>query len=153
MVDREARDVLARGLRGLASGRLSNFQYEDQTRGSATDGAVGDILHAAWLLYDDLSEHYLVGPHALSRAQRRVLARVILFLKSDLEYQHPVPSRARTLLGLAALLVFHVGTAGLGLWILSIFRRGKDPVDDGLWPFHRAEDLERAKSSWPRPVS
>jgi hypothetical protein len=45
------------------------------------------MLELAWSLYSDTKEHKLIGGHKLTEEQLRDIARYILFLHSDLEYE------------------------------------------------------------------
>lgn len=79
----------ARLLRALATGRLTNDEYEaavDDAIDLKIDKAITKIHHMAWLLYNDTFEHRLRGPWALDRKTRRIVAAWLLFLYSDLEF-------------------------------------------------------------------
>lgn len=94
MIDRVARDQLAAQLRHLASGLISNDQFEEMLAVSE-DRGVREVREAAWMLYTDLREQWLRGKDALAPRSRRAVARWIVFLHSDLEYEwpkHPWPS-------------------------------------------------------------
>jgi hypothetical protein len=56
-------------------------------------------------LYSDLHEHRLVGRYRLSREVRREVARAILFLKSDLDYEWSRPALWQELLWMVAGLL------------------------------------------------
>lgn len=146
MIDRRARDELGAALRGLASGRLSNDGFEDRLSRavwSSRDPGVRAVRWAAWTLYDDLHEHRLVGPRALGRHGRRPVARWVLFLKSNDEYQWPeLAGWLRLLLLVPNLVTFNLIGRGLARWR---DRRG----DADVWPFLRRTDLARAMASWP----
>lgn len=88
-VDRTARDKLAEQLRHYATGSISNYTLDDKVPESP-DPAVDEIFaQGVWPLYDDLHEYKRVGPDRLNPEQRKHLAQVILFLKSDLPYRWP----------------------------------------------------------------
>jgi len=145
MVDRACRDQLARAIRRLAAGVITNDSFEDSSTlcRRSRDAGVRSIRHAAWFLYDDLSEHRLEGRHRLGKQQRRELARWILFLKSNLEYEWPtLTGWPWLLLLLPNLLTF----GGVG----RLVRRWHDQRGDaGAWPFVRALDLKGAATVWP----
>ena len=90
-------DVLARRryvkhLRSLATGRITNFEYEDAVNESVDfgkDGVLRVMYRYAWNLYDDLHQHRLVGEYALPKEARREIAKWIVFLYTDLEYRWP----------------------------------------------------------------
>jgi hypothetical protein len=139
MLDRAARNHLAERLRHLASGLMSNHRFEDLSQCSA-DGAVSEVdLRFAWLYYDDMNEHRLTGGLALTYGQRRDFARVILFLKTDFEYEW-------------------ASKRGFRAFLNSTFRliplRQIPPMitaggDLRVWPFYRKEDYLAALKSRP----
>ncbi len=91
MVNRQVRSQLALGLRRLASGRITNDEYEDlccDADARTNDPALSELFTYGWLHYDDLRRHKLRGRDALSREQRAAMARVVLFLTTDQEYVH-----------------------------------------------------------------
>jgi len=135
MVDRNARDQMVLLLRRLATGRITNDEFETQRPVSSTDPAVDEIYHrGVWGFYSDLHEHRLV----LSRGERREIARFILFLKSDLDYQWP----RRKLWG--ELLWMLAGLLTLGLAGRLYWRRLGRSGNVSVWPFLRRDDFERA---------
>jgi hypothetical protein len=91
MVDRKARDKLAEALRHLISCRITNEQYVDRTEGllSSKDKTVREIFSETYWLYDDYKEHKLDGGFALGKDARHEIARYIVFLHPDLEYEWP----------------------------------------------------------------
>jgi hypothetical protein len=129
MIDREGRDRLALGLRRLASGQLTNHEFDDDyferfftsaeagkcecgyslaglTSGicpecarATRDAALGEIATFGWTLYSDTRRYRLRGRHKLPRIARAAVARCVLFLGSDLEYIHGAAVRERTVLG------------------------------------------------------
>jgi hypothetical protein len=139
MVDREARAETVLLLRRLVAGRITNYELEAALPASRVDPAIGEVFYRGiWGLYSDLHEHRLTGRCRLPRSARREVARLILFLKSDLEYEWPRHKGWEELLWLAAGLL----TLGLaGRFYLRRFGRWGDV---GVWPFLRQEDFERA---------
>jgi len=92
MIDRRARTRLAERLRQLASGTITNFEF-DERQTATKDRAVREIEWLlAWPTYDDTYEHRLEGPHALTLGMRYDFARTVLFLKTDLPYRWERPS-------------------------------------------------------------
>jgi len=143
LVDRDDRKQLASALRKLATGKLTNFAFEDLVPFRTQDAGVRAVADHAWYLYSDLHEHELRGEAALTREGRREVARWLLFLDTDVEYEWPDMRWAR-----AALVPFNVlslGAAGAAMrWWLA--RRGALDV----WPFIRRSDLDVAMRRWPR---
>ena len=89
MIDRTSRDKLAKAIRRLAARLITNDQYADETAAfmHSADLGIRSVHQAAWQLYDDTHQHRLEGAYALGKIGRRKVARWILFLKSNLEYE------------------------------------------------------------------
>src|SRR5687768_13069691 len=112
MIDRDARNKLAASLRHLVSGQITNDQFEDAAIVESDDAIIVAIQWQAWLLYSDLREYKLTGSDAVSKSDRRIVSRFILFLHSDLEYEwphHPFDGA----IGVVARLVIGVLSFGL----------------------------------------
>ena len=103
MVDRSSRRQLAALLRQLAAGRMTNDEFERREPLESADPAIQAICSdGAWFLYDDLHEHRLIGKYRLDGRLRSDVARWVLFLETDIEYQWPIPPlwwRARACCG------------------------------------------------------
>ena len=95
MVDQKARRKYAELVRQFISGRMTNDEYEDRYEAiqqNKSDTAIGEIYHQLWFLYDDIQTHKMTGTHRLDREGRKTVAKTILFLQSDNEYQWPKDS-------------------------------------------------------------
>lgn len=87
-VDRAARTRLTESLRHYVAKQTTNFEFDDAMFDIRTeDRGVIAIRDAAWMLYDDLSKHRANGKWTIEGKERREIARWILFLRSDLEYE------------------------------------------------------------------
>lgn len=138
VVDSDARRSLADLARHLASGRITNDDFEDR-RPIGSDPALHDVyFYGLWPLYDDFVKHRLVGNSALTREGRVWVARIVLFLRSGEPYRYPRASR------LVAFPVLLLSLATLGwfgrLWLRHQWRHG----DQSVWPFYSREEYERA---------
>ena len=71
MIDRNARDRLALALRQLASGLITNDDFDDDAFAACScrndDAALAELATYGWLHYSDCSTYNLKGRHALSR--------------------------------------------------------------------------------------
>lgn len=137
-VDRDGRSALARLLRRLAAGLITNRQFEAALPRSR-DAAVHEVwLLGIWPLYDDLVGHKMTGPWRLTRPQRTAVARMVLFLRSELPYRYP---RESGWVALPALLLSLI-TAG---WYQRQrrARRWRD-ADTSAWPFFSKDELASA---------
>ena len=132
MIDRKARDDYAQLLRHFAAGRVLNWDYEDiaDPLVDSDDPALFPVFWAVWPTYCDIRKHTLTGADRLDRDARRVVARCILFLYSNREYEWPTTSRWRVLLN---VLTF-------GVWG-AINPMPPSGGDDEVWPFFRRSDL------------
>jgi hypothetical protein len=144
MVDRNRRDQFAQHLRHFAAGLMTNDQFEDRLECEILpDGPVKrwpepflwSMFGMAWTLYSDTRMYRLRGDDALSREERRMVARWILFLYSTREYELPLFDPFSPLGCLLNLLT--LGWADR--WGGTKFGR---EVDLDLWPYARREDLD-----------
>lgn len=155
MIDRDARNRLAEGIRHLAGGIITNVEFEERALRFSADPAVHAVfLGGPWFLYHDLMRYRLKGKDRLSPAVRREAARWALFLKTDLPYEWPIERRG--LAGSLVWIVVNLLTAGLRA--RDARRRFAQSGDISVWPFIRRPDYEAiltmppylAKPSSPR---
>jgi hypothetical protein len=136
MIDRRRRDQFAELLRHFAAGRLTNDDYEDRVglvMDEADDDPALDVVYEqAWLLYDDLRTQ-------LGRAGRREVARWVLFLYSDQEYEWP-----RRLPHDRWYLLLNIATLGAWVFLGGNHRQRRLGAygDWEVWPFIRRADFE-----------
>ncbi len=144
MIDRTARDRTAELLRHFASGLITNDEFEDALPLRSKDAAIYEIWAlGAWYLYDDLKEHRLVDEYNISRDKKSIVARWILFLKTDLEYEWPIRHGLQYLFWLPV----HVFTLGISWWIRRLqFRQSGD---EKVWPFLKRTELDMALKKPP----
>lgn len=106
MVDIERRRKLAFHLRHLSVGLVSNDDFEERLMDDVTNGwlpeqyykseeakfddkIIQPILELCWGLYDDTRNHKLRGSDKLPEQSLKLIARCILFLQADKEYEWP----------------------------------------------------------------
>ena len=140
MIDRAGRDRLALFLRRLATGRITNDDYNDEYPVRSEDAGIEAIARAGWTLYSDTWTYRLRGRHALAPETRRAVARCILFLHSDLEYEW---SRDPSW-GFAGVLV---GVLTLGRVDIRDWKTWEGQGDYDLWPFLRRADFDQASAN------
>ena len=146
MVDRKARDKFAELLRHFVAGQITNDAFEDQISLSPKDLAIYEIWRlAAWPLYDDFDEHTLTEEYRASDDERREIAKCVLFLKTDQEYQWPRHSALKKFLGVLRYLV----TFGRVPEYSSKELLDAAAGDLEAWPFIRLKDLETARKRPP----
>ena len=98
MVSLSERRVLALALRRLASGRSSNDDFDADCPTASSDRALQAVSWAGWTLYSDYYNYRLRGHRSLSPETLEAVARCVVFLHSDLEYEWP-PEPKRGLFG------------------------------------------------------
>ena len=143
MVDKEARTKMAELIRQLIAGKITNDEFEDSIP-QTKDRAVFEVFFSGlWGIYTDLKECRLVGADAVPKESRPVIARYILFLKSDHEYEWPITSFFPYMLWMLAALL----TLG---WSNRIYqRRFSTHGDVTVWPFIRQNDYQKALENPP----
>jgi hypothetical protein len=136
MIDRAGRAALAEHLRRLASGRLTNAEFDSVRLDHSDDEALVAVGHAGWSLYDDFFVYRLRGRRALTSETLDAVARCILFLDSALIYKWP--ARRPTVKSiLLTVLTF-------GSWLRRERRRWEASGLHHVWPFFRESDYQRA---------
>jgi hypothetical protein len=144
MVDRKSRRQVAELLRHLVAGLITNDEFEERCPRDSNDSAVRQVLdEGAWFLYDDLREHRLTGDRKPSPGTRHNVARWILFLESDLEYEWPV---VPLLIRLAFVPINLVTFGFTGRMVQRYASRGGDT---DVWPFRRRADYQTALKAPP----
>jgi len=142
VIDQSARQRLAEGIRHLASGRITNDEFEERygrpAAACADPGVRAVFWQGAWLLYSDFTTTRYSGNQRLPRDARRHIARWVMFLRSSLPYEWPLASWWENLAWLPA----HVVTLGFSARLRArSWRRGGDY---SVWPFRRSSDYRAA---------
>lgn len=154
---RPARLQFGEAMRQLASGLITNDAFDLRYAGlTEKHREIYELYDFAWSFYDDLSPHRMRGRHRLSKLQRQVFARCVLFLRSGLPYEYPSDAkwlwarqrRSTTNLWNQILI------AGYSRNARDLQRRRErederlvqsELIDDRIWPFRSRADLEFAK--------
>ena len=142
MVDRKARSLFAESIRALVAGLITNDDFEDKRLPAlnTSDPAISAIYQeGVWRLYSDLHEHRLRGKDALSRKDKAVVARWILFLRTDLPYEWPELRGMRFF----CLAIANLVSLGLANRLYSSWFRKHGMAE--IWPFIRPEDFASAR--------
>jgi len=143
MIDLTARPHAALLLRRLASGRITNDDFDGEYPDHSADPGVRAVWQFGWSLYSDFTTYRLVGRRALLPEHRRLVARCVLFLHSGLPYEYALFPPPRFLKGLRQVLTIGVWSSGQreakSAWRAS--------VDWNVWPFRGQHDLSAAASS------
>ena len=139
MIDRTARTRLAEAIRSLAAGQITNDQFEELVSQKSADPAIREIFaNGAWCLYSDTSEYRLAGRYRLPDGAKTEVARWVLFLGTDREYEWPSTWRWR------GLLLLFLNLISLGFYG-SLYRKHLRALGDwDVWPFFRRTDYEAA---------
>jgi hypothetical protein len=142
VVDSAARKEYAALLRRFAAGVITNREFERRMP-DWREITLREIDWAVWPLYDDLHEHKLVGDYHVTPSGRECIARMILFLRSDLPYRWP---RETGLAQLPALLLSVLTLGRFGKWW---FRYRAPDGDQSVWPFYTSAEYEEALTNPP----
>ncbi|MDF2478321.1 MAG: hypothetical protein K0S24_3804 [Sphingobacterium sp.] len=172
MVDLERRKKLAYHLRHLVTGLISNDEFEESITDDVSfgwlpeqyyrskdakfdDPIIRPMLELCWCLYSDLENHKLTGKHQLSDEELKDVARIILFLNSDFEYEWPYFDRINLLLRFSFKdLLFTALTLGQHYGVKLNERKEqyeefKNTGDQELWPFINKEQYEQQLRKQP----
>jgi hypothetical protein len=140
MVDRELRTQLSQDLRWLVTGRITNFDFDDAYSDryiDSQDRAVVEIAECGHGLYSDTSTYRLKGRYSIDRPTRRSVARCILFLRSNHEYDWPAWPHSTGFLYWLAIIGGNGITAGsaIGICLLLVIANGGVRDIAFAWPF------------------
>lgn len=172
MVDQARRKKLALHLRHLSVGLITNDDFEEVLGDDVTDGWLPDQYHRSkeaknddgiiqpmlelcWGLYDDTRKHKLVKSDALTKDALKIIARCILFLHSEREYEWPYFNTNNPLLRFSLQdLILTILTLGHHYrnkreeHLISYYEWQK-LGDYEVWPFFRKADYEEQLKSTP----
>lgn len=172
MIDIERRKKLALHLRHLATGQISNDDFEnsimdDVTYGwlpeqyyrakeSKTDDAlIRPTVEYTWCLYSDLENHKLKGKFKLTEFQEKEIARLILFLHSQQEYTweyvdltNPIMRFSFTEI-MQSILTFGKYYREQRMTREKQLEEMKNSGDFEYWPFKTKSDFEKQLESQP----
>jgi hypothetical protein len=174
MVDLQRRKKLALHLRHLSVGLTTNDDFEEGVMDDVSDGwlpeqyyrskkgksgnddpIIKPMLELCWGLYDDTKQHRLIGTYELKKEALKIIARCILFLHSDKEYEWPYLDTNDPLLKFSLQdLILTILTLGHHYRnkrekkIISYYEWQK-LGDYDVWPFFRKTDYEEALKKQP----
>ncbi len=141
MIDKASRNKFAELIRSLASGLVTNDEFEDRLflEVDFQDKAIiGVFSYGAWSLYSDNKEYRLKGSEALVPEEKTYAAKLVLFLRSNYEYEWPIKERKRSLLH---KLTFGIlGEIEPDPWL--------NVGDEQFWPFLNENQFNQAKKEF-----
>jgi hypothetical protein len=145
LIDRNARNNLAEAMRALATGLITNSEFEESRLPYSTkDTAIREVFSkGAWMLYSDLHEYRFADSNKLDDTTKTEIARWILFLKTELPYEWPINSVLQS----TGMLLANLLT--LGFARRFFVRRYCAHGDIGVWPFIKKSDYEAALKNPP----
>lgn len=148
---------MGEALRQLASGLLTNDEFENRYAAFPRREEIDELYLFAWANYDDIYTHRLRGRHRLSKLQRQVFARCVLFLRSGLPYQYDHKAKwlwarqGRSGINFVSWLLLWCSPWAVEVMAARAERRERcrsgEVVDDRIWPFRSRADLELAKQT------
>lgn len=135
MIDHGNRDVSASVLQDLIDGKITNDEFMSRFKfPKNTDPAVRAIYIFAWGQFSDLRVHRLTGRDAPTPERLAFLQRCVSFLRTDLEFEWPLPKPSKTR-GLLEMI-------GLGRRFRAADEQYKSKGDFEVWPFFRKADYQ-----------
>ncbi|MGE8377030.1 MAG: hypothetical protein ACN6PN_01725, partial [Sphingobacterium sp.] len=172
MVDLARRKVLAYHLRHLTIGLISNDEFEEEILDNVSfgylpehyysskqakfdDPIIRPMLELSWCLYSDLENHKLSGKYQFSDKELKDIARFILFLNSDFEYEWSYFDHINPLLRFSFKdLLFTALSLGQHYKVKlnerkEQFEEFKRSGDYELWPFISKEQYEQQLRKQP----
>lgn len=174
MIDHERRKKLAFHLRQLSVGLITNDDFEEAIMDDVSDGWLPDqyyrskqsksdiedpiirpMLELCWGLYDDTRQYKLRKYDQLSEETLKIIARCILFLHSDKEYEWPYFNTSNPLLQFSLQdLVLSLITLGRHYRNkkkeqLISFEEWQKNGEYDLWLFFRQSDYEEMLTKQP----
>lgn len=176
MIDKQRRKKLAYYLRQLSVGQITNDGFEEGIIEDITDGWLPEQYHRAkkasyddavivpmletcWGLYDDTRQHKLLGKDKLPDESLKTIARCILFLHSDFEYEWPHFYMLNPIFKFSIpkmLIVLAINIVTLGWWMrhhrkkeMAAYEEFKKLGDFECWPFFTKVDYEIQLSRQP----
>jgi hypothetical protein len=172
MIDQERRKKIALHLRHLSTGQISNDEFEERIMEDVTygwlpeqyyrakesqtdDGVIRPILEFSWLLYNDTYNHKLTGRHKLSEVKSKEIARLILFLHSDIEYDWTYVDLTNPIIRfsftdiLKSIITLGQHYRELNLKREEEFELMKKTGDFEFWPFKTKTELEEQLITQP----
>lgn len=140
MIDREARDELSLLAKRFIAGRITNFDYETNSPFSK-DRVIEIVDDYLFLFCNEFKEHNL-SKGDLPKTTKKELARILLFLNSDYEYEWP--KRKWTFNNFRRLFRLTKSLQGLRIRDWEYHNAG----DLSVWPFtHRKHMMLEASKS------
>jgi hypothetical protein len=125
VVDRNLRQQLSQDLRRLVTGRMTNDEFDDAYYDqfyNSKDRAVVEIAEFGYGLYssDLLRPYRLKGRYAVKKDTRRTVARCVLFLRMEREYEWPQWPYATGALRFSTVVAYFGLTIGCALGICFV---------------------------------
>jgi hypothetical protein len=160
MIDKERRKKLAFHLRHLSAGVISNDEFEESIsddvsygwlpeqyyrsrHAKSDDPVIQPMLELCWGLYDDTRNHKLKNGDSLSGDDLKTIARCILFLHSDKEYEWPYFDTKLSLTdALLTVLTLGIYYRLKGKQRLASYKKWQLTGDFEVWPFFRKTDYD-----------
>lgn len=172
MIDKDRRKKLAFHLRQLAVGLTTNDDFENNIaeeisfgylpeqyyrakEAKQDDAIIQPMLEFCWNLYSDLENHKLQGKYKLDDEQLNRIAKYILFLHSDYEYEWTDISFVNPLIQFSCK-DFLLTIITLGKHYRDIVKEQKETfysMDNGgdleYWPFFSKSQFDNALQNPP----
>lgn len=142
MIDRDARNRAAETIRHYVCGVITNREFERRYPASKTDPIIRALDDSLWATYEDVSTHKLAGRNAVPKDLKERIARWLVFLYSDREYEWPGIGDA-AFRDLPADSWFGRAVRSL-FWYEERSATFMEYGDYDVWPFRRRDEFEEA---------
>jgi len=172
MVDIKRRKILSSHLRHLSTGQITNDEFEERVMDDVTYGwlpeqyyrsiesksddlGIRPVLEMAWCLYDDRRNHKLKRNDALSVFAIKEIARCILFLQSEQEYDWNYVDMTNPIMRFSfkdimqSILTFGQHYREAKRFREQEYQQMKKSGDFELWPFKTKADYEKQLKNQP----
>ena len=127
--------------KAIVSGRITNHEFE-LSLFNTQDRLIHELEEILWCSYDDYKEHKL-DPSEMSPSNRKLVARSVLFLNSDLDFKWPAYPSKR-------LWIFSFMTLGLFKYnYRDRLKAYRNYGEEAYWPFKSLAEL-KLEASRPR---
>ncbi len=139
MIDRDARRRLGRLMRNFAIGRITNVEFDDAFENiDSQDKGIWLIGLATFADFNMYKTVRLTGEYRETKDWRRMTARWLLFLQTNLEYAKPPLPWQERVQGLLTALTFGAIPKGPRL-------KEWEWHEQNVWPFLTPEQLQEAR--------
>jgi len=160
MVNREIRDSVLNLIAQVESGKITNYEFLEalceftrlSNKSQHKDLAFGDLLDFCNACFNGWDELKLIDEFAIQGDVKVIIERWKLFLKSNLEFECPLPKDG-CLLSIIKSVTYMYLSVFLSeeklnrIFQIKEFHEIAPQYDMNVWPFKTQQDYEKIKNS------